>query len=165
MAEKSKVLEEYCKVCCGHECTSDSKCFGYTFLNNKILDDEYFKCIEEVVDNSGVKDKAGKPMMRLILPHAAEALVRIREYGLKKYPNADNWKSVPKEDWLDAMLRHMMKYLDGEEIDFESGKPHLWHALCNLSYLVEMDCIERKNREVWTAGTIDDNSPGGVKND
>lgn len=89
--------------------------------------------------NNKVKDKAGKPQMRLILPRAAEALVRVREYGLKKYPDAENWKHVPKEDWEDALLRHLMKYIDGEKTDSESGMPHLWHALCNLSYMIELE--------------------------
>jgi len=84
-----------------------------------------------------VKDKNGKPQMRLILPNAAAALVRVREFGLKKYPDADNWKNVPVCDWEDAMLRHLMKHIDGEVLDDESGMPHLWHALCDLSYMVE----------------------------
>lgn len=86
-----------------------------------------------------VKDRKGKPRMSLILPRAAEALVRVREYGLKKYPDANNWKRVPKEDWLDALMRHLMKYLSGEKLDSESGLPHLWHALCNLCYLIERE--------------------------
>ena len=85
-----------------------------------------------------VKDKEGKPQMRLMLPNANTAVVRIREYGLSKYPNADNWKSVDPEDWHDACLRHLMKWTAGEELDSESGMPHLWHALCDLSYLVEL---------------------------
>lgn len=89
--------------------------------------------------NNKVKDKVGKPQMRLILPRAAEALVRVREYGLKKYTDAENWKHVPKEDWEDALLRHLMKYIDGEKTDSESGMPHLWHALCNLSYMIELE--------------------------
>lgn len=86
-----------------------------------------------------VKDKEGKPRMSLILPGACYALVRIREYGLKKYPDANNWKRVPKEDWLDALMRHLLKYISGEKIDPESGYPHLWHALANLSYMIEGD--------------------------
>ena len=91
-----------------------------------------------------VKDKDEKPQMRLILPKAATALVRIREYGLKKYTDANNWKHVSKDDWLDALMRHLMKYLDGEKIDDESGMPHLWHAICNLSYLIELEETEKQ---------------------
>ena len=86
---------------------------------------------------NGVKDKEGKPQMRLMLPNANAAVVWIREYGFQKYQNADNWKSVDPADWHDSCLRHLMKFAAGEELDGESGMPHLWHALCDLSYLVE----------------------------
>lgn len=116
-------------------------CVVNDIINNH---DCYFNA--EKIDSSpvdlsinAVKDKKGKPRMSLILPHAAEALVRIREYGLKKYPDANNWRKVDKADWCDALMRHLMKYLDGEEIDDESGYPHLWHALANLSYMIESD--------------------------
>lgn len=88
-------------------------------------------------DLSTVKDKAGKPRMSLILPNANAAVVRVREYGLQKYPDAENWRKVDNADWLDAAMRHLLKYMDGAEYDAESECPHLWHALCDLSYLVE----------------------------
>lgn len=105
-------------------------------IDTKNVEDDFTKATPSIDE---VKDKKGKPRMSLILPHAAEALVRIREYGLKKYPDANNWRKVDKADWLDALMRHLMKYLDGEEIDDESGYPHLWHALANLSYMIEGD--------------------------
>lgn len=149
-------LEDYCENECGQR-SHCSYCDSYKFLENYLKEHMLKNCIVYSLDehplatakeinfeetNVAVKDKEGKPQMRLILPHAAEALVRIREYGLKKYPQADNWKSVPKEDWTDAMLRHLMKYIGGEETDEESGMPHLWHALCNLSYLIELEWKE-----------------------
>lgn len=73
------------------------------------------------MEEDKVKDRNGKPMMRLILPNAATALCRIREYGLKKYPDAENWKSVPMSDWEDALFRHLMKFLNGEEKDDENA--------------------------------------------
>lgn len=125
--------EEPCVLCLGTQKLNEMEIFGKNpnFYNAEEMPDE------PVADMDTVKDKAGKPRMGLVLPHAAEALVRVREYGLQKYPDADNWRKVPKEDWLDAMMRHMMKYIAGQEIDSESGLPHLWHALCNLSYMIE----------------------------
>lgn len=133
------LLKYYCIATCQGDSCNGNRCEDYLFLEGFIRENEIKECEEKT---NTVKDKEGKPQMRLILPHAAEALVRIREYGLKKYPQADNWKSVPKEDWTDAMFRHLMKYIGGEETDEESGMPHLWHALCNLSYLIELDWKE-----------------------
>lgn len=117
------------------ELTSD-KCFDIVFYLDYCA---YLKDEDNVnkTDLSTVKDKDGKPRMSLILPNANAAVVRIREYGLQKYPDANNWRNVDNADWLDAAMRHLLKYLDGAEYDTESGYPHLWHALCDLSYLVE----------------------------
>lgn len=87
-----------------------------------------------------IKDTAGKPRLSLALQmrQALIALTDIREFGLQKYPDAENYKKVPEDMWLDALVRHLVAYIHGEELDEESGKPHLAHALCNLVYLIEL---------------------------
>ena len=87
-----------------------------------------------------IKDTAGKPRLSLALQmrQSLTALTDIREYGLIKYPDAENYKKVPEDMWLDALVRHLVAYINGEELDEESGKPHLAHALCNLVYLIEL---------------------------
>lgn len=122
---------EPCSICKGTDSHHNQCYFNATLIEPSEME----RTTEAFLD--GIKDKAGKPQMRLILPRAAEALVRVREYGLKKYPDAENWRKVPQADWLDALMRHMMKYIGGEVTDRESGLPHLWHALCNLSYMIE----------------------------
>ena len=39
----------------------------------------------------------------------------------------------------DALYRHWLAYLSGEEIDPESGMSHLWHMACNLDFLIERE--------------------------
>jgi hypothetical protein len=54
-----------------------------------------------------------------------------------KYPD-QNWRKGM--DWskvINCALRHLYKFNGGEDLDSESGKPHLWHALCNLAMLAE----------------------------
>lgn len=91
---------------------------------------------------NAIKDSKGKLPMHLILWKPVKWLVRIRMYGLKKYPNADNWKGIDNQIWYDAMLRHIVAYAQGEATDKESGLPHLAHALCNLCYLIENELEE-----------------------
>lgn len=85
-----------------------------------------------------VKQKKGKLPMHLILWKPVKWLVKIRMYGLKKYPNAENYKNVDTLDWYDACLRHLIAWGEQEFEDKESGYPHLAHALCNLCYLMEI---------------------------
>lgn len=37
------------------------------------------------------------------------------------------------------MWRHLIAYQEGEELDEESGLPHLWHAACNMAFILEME--------------------------
>lgn len=90
--------------------------------------------------DEGRKDDATKLRYDL-MPAIAEAkVVEVLTYGAKKYA-PDNWRQVP--DWraryLAALLRHVAAWRMGEEIDPESGLPHLAHAVCSLLFLIELD--------------------------
>ena len=79
--------------------------------------------------------------LSLIEPMFIEGVGEILTFGAQKYaPN--NWKELPyNEIWRykDALLRHLMAYLDGEYIDRDSGKEHLKHIGCNLMFLTWME--------------------------
>lgn len=85
-----------------------------------------------------IKDKQHKPPIHLILWKPLRWLIKIRIYGSKKYPDAENYKKVDYLDWYDACMRHLIAWAEGERLDPESGLPHTAHALCNLCYLIEM---------------------------
>ena len=88
------------------------------------------------------KADAGKPQLTLVPRKIIWAIARVREYGCKKYPEGgvDNWKQVEKERYRDAMMRHMLQYLDDPDgVDEESGIKHLHHLACNVAFLCEME--------------------------
>lgn len=78
------------------------------------------------------KDIVGKPRLGLIPYKALAEIAGIREYGIKKYGDDTGWKTVNKEEYLHAALRHINKYFSGKEIDEESGLKHISHAACSL---------------------------------
>ena len=95
------------------------------------------------------KADAGKLQMMLMLPEINKAVVRVREYGIEKYKEPDNWKIVSKSRWDNAMLRHMMEYIqDPYSRDEESG-------LRSLSKEQQKD-FERAIRVLWANGKIND---------
>ena len=56
-------------------------------------------------------------------------------YGAQKYA-AWNWTKGMSWSVVKACyLRHMYAIINGEEIDEESGLPHIGHAMCNLVML------------------------------
>ncbi len=70
------------------------------------------------------------------------ATYRLGDFGAEKY-EPDNWKHVPdsKRRYFDAAQRHLWAWKEGEQIDPESGKHHLAHALCCLTFLYEHDIM------------------------
>ena len=87
--------------------------------------------------NQDVKADQGKPRPTLVPVSLIKAVTAIMEYGCKKYHDPENWRKVEPQRYRDALYRHWLAYLGGEETDKESGLPHLWHLACNVAFLIE----------------------------
>lgn len=101
------------------------------------------------------KEIAGskKPPLRLVPPVTAILQSRVMELGAGKY-GPYNWREEPirLSFYLEAILRHTLAKLDGENLDSESGMPHEAHVLADCSIILD----------ALTAGTlIDDRPPAG----
>jgi len=91
-------------------------------------------------DDQAIKADAGKLPLTLVPREAIRAIAKIRQYGVTKYGSAENWRQVAPDRYRDAAFRHFLAYLDDPQgMDEESGLPHLWHCLCNLAFLCEME--------------------------
>lgn len=85
---------------------------------------------------SNAKADAGKPKISLVPMEILNDIARVREYGIEKYHDPDNWKKVDYRRYVDAMLRHSIQFAENpESLDEESGLPHLWHIACNVAFL------------------------------
>ena len=85
------------------------------------------------------KADAGKPRPTLVPVSLIEAVAAVRMFGCAKYHDPDNWRQVEPQRYRDALYRHWLEYLKGEQYDQESGLPHLWHLACNAAFLIEME--------------------------
>lgn len=90
-------------------------------------------------DLQAAKADAGKVKPTLVAPSLVYAVAMVRGYGTQKYGSPDNWKNVDAQRYRDALYRHWLAYLSGEQCDQESGLPHLWHIACNVSFLIELE--------------------------
>ena len=85
----------------------------------------------------GAKHDQGKHMMRLLPWGPLKCVVRVLEFGMVKYTEG-GWRHVKdgRKRYLDAALRHLADYCDGEELDSESGLHHVWHAATDLLFCI-----------------------------
>ena len=84
---------------------------------------------------SGVRFNEGKVQWGLLPLASLEGCVRIFEFGAEKY-SIGNWeRGMSWRAVYESLQRHMASWQAGEELDLESGLPHIDHALCNLIML------------------------------
>ena len=84
-----------------------------------------------------VKFDDGKPPLSLISRTALEEEAKVMAYGAAKYAR-DNWRAgMGFSRLMDACLRHVYAFADGEDLDKETGLSHLAHARCCLAFLLE----------------------------
>lgn len=92
------------------------------------------------MNNQTIKADAGKLKLSLVPTEIIKAIARVRMYGNNKYPTGspDNWKEVEIQRYRDALLRHIILYIESPYgLDEESGLPHLEHIACNVAFLCE----------------------------
>ena len=92
--------------------------------------------------DKGVKYDTEKPRMDLVMSGFARALECVGDvgtFGATKYTD-NGWQSVDNgiERYLSAMIRHYLKYRQGEYYDTDSELPHLSHMAWNALAVLEL---------------------------
>lgn len=105
----------------------------------------------------GAKYDEGKPRPSLVPVEAIEAIMQVREFGKAKYADAEDWRKVPREKWLDALLRHVLHIWDNPlALDDESGLPALWHVITNAAFECAAYKAELLKAQIeWTQKKVD----------
>jgi ethanolamine utilization protein EutQ (cupin superfamily) len=83
---------------------------------------------------------SGKPDLVYLLdfPEAIRELTEVAEYVANKY-SKHNWKKGLKvRSVASSLLRHLAAYIDGEDVDEESGLFHTGAIVWNAMVLAEM---------------------------
>ena len=98
-----------------------------------------------------VRDMAeGKGRCDLLPACSILRLARHYEYGARKYDDRNWEKGIPIHSFIDSAIRHLMKYLDGQD-----NEDHLcasaWNLMCamwneqNRKDLIDIPSREGKN--------------------
>lgn len=127
----------YCESCSKTFVDMEFESFKHHIMEcNKESDEKLIKDNDK--QNGAYKQTTGKAQWHLLHYPSIEQIVKVREYGVKKYGTEDGWQNVPRIDYLDASMRHLTAMMKGEENDSESGLPHAAHLACNAMFLMEV---------------------------
>ena len=89
-----------------------------------------------------MKSDTGKPQWWLLrgIYSSVDCVIRVREWSLKDHPDPDDWMLLPdgRRKFIDAAIRHCVLVHEGEDINPESGLPHLAHALLDLMFALAL---------------------------
>ena len=86
-------------------------------------------------EGQGIKYDQGKLQWDLMPFDLLEDELRVWMFGAKKYA-AHNWrKGIPMTQAYNALMRHLVAYMIGEDKDPESSYSHLAHAACCLKMM------------------------------
>lgn len=94
-----------------------------------------------------------KAPLRLVPPALLLWTSKAMEEGAKKY-GPYNWRTGPAIQlsiYIEAALRHLLAFLDGETIDPDSGLPHAAKAAACMAIILDATAINH---------IVDDRSPG-----
>lgn len=106
-----------------------------------VLPQEFLRPGDDI-DKGGVKFDDGKTRDDLLPPELEEAVAAILAFGAKKYA-ARNWeKGMAWSRPYGAARRHLRNWFarrdfgKGPGNDRDSGYSDLWHAACNIAFLI-----------------------------
>jgi hypothetical protein len=87
------------------------------------------------MENKALRYNKGKTQWHLVDFETLEGMVKVLEFGAKKY-SPNNWKKgLSLESIADSLIRHLVSMQKGEFMDTESKLPHADHIQCNAMFL------------------------------
>ena len=90
----------------------------------------------EIDETTGGEKNQKSEQYSLIPVPAFDMLARVYAYGAGKY-DRNNWRrGYPWHLSFDAMMRHLNAFWNGEDLDPESGLPHVAHAMFHCATLL-----------------------------
>lgn len=85
----------------------------------------------------GLKFDTDKEPCELLSPVAMLGTAKVLAFGAKKYA-VHNWRmGLAWSRIIGAILRHLFAFMRGEDLDHDSGLPHVDHLACEVMFLQE----------------------------
>jgi len=95
------------------------------------------------------KSDAEKYKPSLVYTSLLKEISKVRSYGIKKYGSPTDWLTTEPIKHLEACIRHVRAFMDGETFDKDSGFLHLAHAASNLMFEIERLYVEISDEKLF----------------
>lgn len=102
----------------------------------------------QTLNADGNRYNVGKIPWHLLPWDAVEEVVRVIQFGAKKY-SPRGWEDKPLSyvETAASMTRHTVAWLRGQDRDPETGLHHMAHAACNALFLVAYALRGEKSKD------------------
>ena len=126
---------EYCSHASGYSCLDCKREFWLEEI--EVPDEKPVEAVKDAEQEAKLDD--GKMRISIVPLQIVSDIAEVREYGIKKYSDPDNWKRVEIERYANALFRHFQAFLrDPASVDDESGIEHYKHMACNMAFICEL---------------------------
>jgi len=89
-------------------------------------------------DDEAKTDDSDKPPLANLPWRALDEVAMVQAYGHKKYGDFHNYrKGMRVSRSVSCVIRHLRAYMNGEDIDPESGRLHAAHAAARCLFLLQ----------------------------
>jgi len=83
-------------------------------------------------------DDSDKPPLANLPWHALDEVAMVQAYGHQKYGDFHNYrKGMRVSRSVSCVIRHLRAYMNGEDLDSESGRLHAAHAAARCLFLLQ----------------------------
>ena len=145
-ASKSRGILEICPrdIEKNRSCPYYTPCLGCRkefWLSEIEIPDKEERLLQEMQQPQEQEAKLddGKMRISLVPLQIISDIAEVREYGIAKYKDPDNWRRVDVERYANALFRHFAAFLrDPRSEDAESGIAHYKHMACNMAFICEL---------------------------
>lgn len=100
---------------------------------------KYAFTVEQVKAAQAARHNAGKPQLSYLLTfsEALDAVAEVSMSGANVYGRGNYLQGAPLTEHVDSLLRHLKAFYRGEDLDPNSGHPHVAHMAWNALRLCQ----------------------------
>ena len=92
---------------------------------------------DDHVDGGGLRYNDNKLRLDLLPVGPLQDLAKVLAQGAQKYAERNWERGMRWSTCYGCALRHLFAWQGGEDLDQESGLPHLAHVMANIAFLLE----------------------------